>query len=90
MPNLNANSNPSFRWINFQKHANPFGIEQPACNGCGNCLSGCNIGAKNTLNLNYLADARAHGAHIFTEVLKQNGILCINLSQNSGTLLSSD
>ena len=57
-----------FRWINFQRGANPFGIEQAACIGCGNCLTGCNVGAKNSLNFNYLADAKAHGAHIFTKV----------------------
>ena len=57
-----------YRWINFKHGPNSLGIQQPACNGCGNCLSGCNTGAKNTLNLNYLADAKAHGAHIFTEV----------------------
>ena len=41
-------------------------FDQPACNGCGNCCSGCNTGAKNTLNMNYLPDAKVHGAHLFT------------------------
>ncbi|KAL9984027.1 hypothetical protein ACROYT_G006282 [Oculina patagonica] len=47
---------------------NHVGIPQPKCTACGNCVGGCNVGAKNTLNLNYLPDAKAHGAKIFTEV----------------------
>lgn len=48
--------------------SNHVGVPQPKCTGCGNCCGGCNVGAKNTLNLNYLPDAKAHGADIFTEV----------------------
>jgi cholesterol oxidase len=41
------------------------GEEQNPCNYSGNCLFGCNIGAKNTLDTNYLARAeRLHGAEI--------------------------
>ena len=60
-----------FSFVNFEKeksNARQHRFNQPACNGCGNCCSGCNTGAKNTLNMNYLPDARAHGAEIFTEV----------------------
>ncbi|CAF0988040.1 unnamed protein product [Didymodactylos carnosus] len=51
---------------------NHVGISQRACNGCGNCCGGCNTSAKNTLTMNYLPDARNHGAQIFTrcEVVK--------------------
>ncbi|XP_072019060.1 uncharacterized protein [Amphiura filiformis] len=56
-------------FVNFKQQAkNHLGIPQPPCVGCGNCCSGCNTGAKNSLNMNYLPDARAHGAKIFTEV----------------------
>ncbi|XP_071495555.1 uncharacterized protein [Diadema antillarum] len=56
-------------YVNFKTtNANKVGIPQPACNNCGNCVSGCNTGAKSTLNMNYLPDAHAHGAKIFTEV----------------------
>ena len=48
--------------------SNHVGIPQPKCTACGNCCGGCNVGAKNTLNFNYLPDAKAHGADIFSEV----------------------
>jgi choline dehydrogenase-like flavoprotein len=51
--------------VNFSDKINPFGIEQPACTNCGDCCSGCNVGAKNTTLMNYLPDAANHGAEIF-------------------------
>ncbi len=45
---------------------NPAGITLSHCNGCGNCVAGCNVGAKNTVLMNYLPDAVRHGAEIFT------------------------
>ncbi|GGA01474.1 cholesterol oxidase [Blastomonas marina] len=53
--------------VNFADKTNRFGVPQPACNDCGNCVSGCNVGAKNTTLMNYLPDAANHGAQIFTE-----------------------
>lgn len=38
-----------------------------ACTGCGDCVSGCNYGAKRTLIETYLPRARRGGAEIFTE-----------------------
>jgi cholesterol oxidase len=52
--------------VNFEEGVNHVGVHQPACNSCGNCVSGCNVGAKNTLMANYLPDAVNHGAEIFT------------------------
>jgi cholesterol oxidase len=52
--------------VSFEDGINHVGIEQHACNNCGNCVGGCNIGAKNTLLMNYLPDAHNHGAEIFT------------------------
>jgi cholesterol oxidase len=52
--------------VKFEKGTNGAGFTQPACVHCGNCASGCNYGAKGTLVTNYLPDARAHGAEIFT------------------------
>ncbi|WP_428028028.1 GMC oxidoreductase [Altererythrobacter sp.] len=52
--------------VTFEDKTNRFGVPQPACNNCGDCVSGCNIGAKNTTLMNYLPDAANHGAEIFT------------------------
>lgn len=46
---------------------NHVGVEQSPCILCGDCTSGCNHTAKNTVQMNYLPDARNHGAEIFTE-----------------------
>ncbi len=53
--------------VNFEAGVNPAGVHQPACTLCGDCCSGCNVGAKNTLLMNYLPDAVRHGAEIYTE-----------------------
>lgn len=47
---------------------NAFGVDQPACTDCGDCVTGCNYGAKNTVAMNYLPDAVRHGAAIFCQV----------------------
>jgi cholesterol oxidase len=39
----------------------------PKCIDCGDCVTGCNIGAKNTLYMNYLSLAKTGGTHIFTQ-----------------------
>ncbi|MBW0009962.1 MAG: GMC family oxidoreductase N-terminal domain-containing protein, partial [Pseudonocardiales bacterium] len=54
--------------VTFTDHVNHVGVEQKACTLCGDCVSGCNYGAKNTVLMNYLPDARNHGAEIFTQV----------------------
>lgn len=53
--------------VTFQDETNPAGVLQPACTACGDCVSGCNVGAKNTVQLTYLPDAVNHGAAIFTQ-----------------------
>lgn len=52
--------------VTFEDRVNAAGIEQPACTLCGDCVAGCNVGAKNTTQMNYLPDAKRHGAEIFT------------------------
>ncbi|MCC7297554.1 MAG: GMC family oxidoreductase N-terminal domain-containing protein [Bacteroidia bacterium] len=53
--------------VNFDVDGpNHVGVEQKPCNMCGDCCSGCNNLAKNTLLMNYLPDAKNHGAEIFT------------------------
>ena len=53
--------------VTFNAGTNLAGVSQPACNNCGNCCAGCNVGAKNTVLMNYLPDAARHGAAIFTQ-----------------------
>ena len=54
--------------VNFDVDGiNHVGVLQKPCNLCGDCCSGCNYSAKNTIIMNYLPDAKAHGAEIFTE-----------------------
>jgi len=55
----------------FQGHALPVlnrqGMIQRECIDCGDCLTGCNVGAKNTLAMNYLPIARRNGTMMFTQ-----------------------
>src|SRR3546814_8369065 len=54
-PHADRHSKP---WTNAQGQA------QGTCVHCGNCDIGCQVAAKNTLDLNYLAAARSAGAAI--------------------------
>lgn len=47
---------------------NAQGITQALCARCGDCVTGCRIGAKNSLDVNYLPLARSAGAEIFSRV----------------------
>ena len=65
--------------VNFEdKAANHVGVKQPKCINCGDCVTGCNVGAKNTTAMNYLPDAVNHGADIFTN------IKVVHISRNRG------
>jgi cholesterol oxidase len=57
--------------VNLRKYAgvaNAQGVAQALCTHCGDCVSGCRVGAKNTLDVNYLPAARAAGAEIFSRI----------------------
>ena len=55
--------------VNFGTETrNTHGTEQGQCTGCGNCFTGCNYNAKNSLDKNYLSSAKNFGAEIFTEI----------------------
>lgn len=47
---------------------NVHGVIQHPCTKCGDCVTGCNFSAKNTLYMNYLPLAAKNGADIFTQV----------------------
>ena len=64
------------------KHSKPFenrqGRKQGTCVHLGNCDIGCEAQAKNTLDLNYLAEADNHGAeirplHLVRSIVPENG-----------------
>ncbi|HYZ92250.1 MAG TPA: GMC family oxidoreductase [Actinomycetota bacterium] len=65
---LGATVEPAKLNVTFADGTNAAGIEQRACSLCGDCVTGCNHWAKNTVLMNYLPDAHRHGAHIFTEI----------------------
>ncbi|MFN8071502.1 MAG: GMC oxidoreductase [Mycobacterium sp.] len=72
--------------VSFVDGPNAAGIGQTACNMCGDCISGCNVGAKNTVLMNYLPDAVAHGAKIFTKV----AVHSLSLDDHGRWVLSCD
>lgn len=62
---LDAAATPLPTAISFTPRINAANVMQYACRRCGDCWSGCNVGAKNTLALTYLPDAVHHGAHVY-------------------------
>ena len=52
--------------VAFEAGTNAAGVALEACTFCGDCCSGCNIGAKKTTILTWLPDAVNHGAEVFT------------------------
>lgn len=79
-----------------EKMRNPQGMVQRPCNLCGDCITGCNVGAKNTLMMNYLPVARHNGTEVYTQcevesIEKKQGYYRINIvyikeSKKSGQL----
>jgi cholesterol oxidase len=49
-----------------EEHPNLHGVPRYTCRLVGECDIGCNFGSKNTLDLNYLSEARRLGAEIWT------------------------
>lgn len=57
--------------VNLHKYdnvPNAQGVAQALCTHCGDCVSGCKVGAKNTLDVNYLPLAKAAGAEIYSRI----------------------
>lgn len=49
-----------------QPRRNMHGIRQAPCTHCGNCITGCNVGAKNSLAMNLIPAAQAAGVKFYT------------------------
>ncbi|MDQ3011892.1 MAG: GMC family oxidoreductase N-terminal domain-containing protein, partial [Acidobacteriota bacterium] len=64
---LNGKAFPVDIAVSFKDGPNAAGVEQKACIDCGDCVTGCNVGAKNTLYMNYLPVAARQGCDIFTK-----------------------
>ena len=67
-----------------EKMRNPQGMIQRPCTLCGDCITGCNIGAKNTLLMNYLPVAKHNGTEMYTQcevesIEKKQGYYRINI-----------
>jgi cholesterol oxidase len=89
-------SNPSFYDRNFisvmydhrhldQQMRNAQGMIQRPCTLCGNCINGCNVGAKNTLAMNYLPIAKHNGTEMYTQcevnsIEKMDGYYRVNVT----------
>ncbi|MGH9767231.1 MAG: FAD-binding protein, partial [Blastocatellia bacterium] len=61
-----------------KKFTNAHGQEQGTCVHCGNCIIGCQVKAKNTLDLNYIPLAEKHDAevrplHVVRYIEPENG-----------------
>jgi cholesterol oxidase len=65
---LGSKAEPAPVNVTFKDSTNAAGIQQRGCVLCGDCVTGCNYGAKNTVLMNYLPYAESRGAHIFAEV----------------------
>lgn len=63
-PDWNPNAKDPFGDEHSKKFINAFGKEQGTCVHSGNCDVGCQVKAKNTLDVNYLAVAEQKGAEI--------------------------
>lgn len=51
--------------ISNTQRTNAHGVEMQACVHCGNCFTGCNVGAKGSLATNLIPAAHARGARFF-------------------------
>lgn len=63
---MGLRAEPAPLTIASHDQVSPAGVAQKACTRCGNCFTGCNVGAKNTMVTHVLPDAQRKGARFFT------------------------
>ena len=61
-PDFSYNREDAFEDKHSKPFINAFGQQQGTCVHCGNCDIGCQVKARNTLDLNYIPLAEQHGA----------------------------
>ena len=54
--------------VQYESGPNNAGVHQNACTECGNCVTGCNVGAKGTLDRNLIPLAVSRGLEVYTNV----------------------
>ncbi len=73
--------------VSFASGIDALGVQHNACIQCGDCFSGCNYGAKRTLDRNYLVKAFQQGAQIFTGVTVSHVSACDPANRDGGWLV---
>jgi choline dehydrogenase-like flavoprotein/alpha-beta hydrolase superfamily lysophospholipase len=66
-------------------------VTLPPCVHCGDCATGCNVGAKESLDTNLLRQAKAHEAEIYTgatvlRVWKDGNTWCVEVAHTDEAL----
>jgi choline dehydrogenase-like flavoprotein len=77
--------------VNHDGKPSAAGVEMAACTRCGDCVSGCNQGAKGSLDTSYLAWAKRAGAELFCggrveRLERSKGFWIVHWRHTAGTL----
>ena len=81
--------------VTFADRTNAQGMRQHGCVQCGDCSTGCNVGAKHSLDMNYLPLAWSGGALLFTQaeverIEREDDRYRVHCVLRSGRLLDED
>ena len=81
--------------VTFADRTNAQGMRQHGCVQCGDCSTGCNVGAKHSLDMNYLPLAWSGGALLFTQaeverIEREDDRYRVHCTLRSGRLLAED